>query len=87
MATLQVTATVTDNAGLQTVFSGMLIDVQNAPVINSVVVTPAAAPAGTLRTITINASDAEGGPLTYTCFVEGQAATPTGQPNVFTFVA
>lgn len=86
MAVLQVTGTVTDNAGLQTPFTGT-ITTQSAPVVQSVVVSPQSAPAGTTRTITINATDPDGGALTYTCFVEGQAATPTGQPNVFTFVA
>jgi hypothetical protein len=86
MATLNVTGTVTDGSGLSSPFTGT-ITVHTAPVIDSVVVTPQAAPVGTLRTITINAHDAEGGTLTYTCFVEGQAATPTAQPNVFTFTA
>ena len=86
MATLQVTGTVKDAQGLTTPFTGT-INTQSAPVVSSVVVTPDPAPVGTKRTITINAADAEGGPLTYTCFVEGQAATPTAQPNVFTFVA
>jgi hypothetical protein len=42
-----------------------------------------------LRTITINATDPNVPPLTltYTCSVAGTAATATGQPNVFTFVA
>lgn len=87
MATLQVTGTVTDNAGLVTPFTGTIITQNTAPVVDSVVVSPQSAPAGTLRTITINAHDAEGGPLTYTCFVEGVAATATAQPNVFTFTA
>jgi len=86
MATLQVTGTVTDAQGLTAPFTGT-IQTQSAPVVSSVTVSPQSAPVGTLRTITINASDAEGGPLTYACFVEGQAATPTAQPNVFTFMA
>lgn len=86
MATLQVTGTVRDSDGLVTPFTGTIIT-QSAPVVDSVSVSPQSAPVGTTRTITINAHDAEGGVLTYTCFVEGAAATPTGQPNVFTFVA
>lgn len=86
MATLQVTGTVTDAGGLRTPFTGTIVT-QSAPVITSVVVSPQSAPTGTLRTITINATDVDGGPLTYTCFVEGVAATATAQPNVFTFVA
>lgn len=86
MATLNVTGTVTDAGGLQTPFSGTIVT-QTAPVIDSVNIVPQSAPVGTSRTITINAHDAEGGTLTYTCFVEGVAATQTAQPNVFTFTA
>lgn len=87
MATLQVTGTVTDNVGLVTPFTGTIVTQNTAPVVDSVVVSPQSAPTGTARTITITAHDVEGGALTYTCFVEGVAATPTGQPNVFTFTA
>jgi hypothetical protein len=86
MATLNVTGTVTDATGMVTTYSGTLTT-QSAPIVDSVVITPQSAPVGTLRTITINAHDVDGGPLTYTCSVGGVAATATAQPNVFTFTA
>lgn len=87
MSTLQITGTVTDADGNQSSFTGQIV-VQNAPVVQSVVVTPLSAPAGTLRQIKINATDADGGPLTYTCFVDGQPATQdAADPSLFTFTA
>jgi hypothetical protein len=86
MATLNITGTVTNASGVATPFTGTITTVE-APVVSSVVVNPASAPAGTMRTITINASDPQGQALTYTCKVNGTNATATAQPNVFTFVA
>ena len=52
-------------------------------VITSVTVVPLSAPAGTLRTVTINAT----GAVSYTCNKpDGTPATATAQPNVFTMV-
>ena len=88
MANLTVTGTVTDSAGLSTPFTGNITTL-SGPVINGVVITPQSAPAGTLRTITINATDPNTPPLalTYTCLVAGTPATATSQPNVFTYMA
>ncbi len=56
------------------------------PVISNVTVVPDPALAGTLRTITITATDPAGLALTYALTVDGVAATAVaGQPNVFTF--
>lgn len=88
MTTYQITGTATNAAGLSMPFSGT-INTSPAvlpPVVNSVSVVPQTAPAGTLRTITINASDPQGQPLTYTCLVSGSPATPTAQANIFTVV-
>lgn len=85
MAVLHITGTVTDSAGLSTPFTGT-INTLEYPVVNSVVVTPDPVVAGQEVTITINATDPNGGELTYTCLVDGVAATPVaGQPNQFTF--
>lgn len=86
MSTLAITGTAVDTSGASTPFTGS-ITVIDPPAINSVVVSPASAVAGTLRTITINATDPQGQTLSYTCKVNGINATPTGQPNVFTYVA
>jgi hypothetical protein len=89
MSTLNVTGTATNSAGLSSPFSGVITvtDPVLPPVIDSVTVSPASAPTGTMRTITITAHDPGGLALTYTCLVNGAAATPTSQPNVFTVVA
>jgi len=88
MATFNVTGTVTDADGLSTPFTGSFTTA-SPPVVNSVTISPQSAPAGTLRTITISATDPNtpGGPLTYTCSVNGTPATATAQANVFTFTA
>jgi len=86
MSTLNVTGVVTNESGASSPFSGA-ITVIDPPVVNSVVVNPQSAPAGTLRTITVNATDPQEQALTYACKVNGVDATPTAQPNVFTFVA
>lgn len=88
MTTLNITGNATNEAGLVTPFTGTINIVDNAPpVIDSVVVNPQSAPAGTVRTITINAHDPQSQPLTYTCKVGGVDAKTTAQPNVFTYVA
>lgn len=87
MATVNITGTVVDSAGASVPFSG-IITIAAAPVVSSVSVVPLTAPAGTLRTITINAIDPNVPPLplTYTCLVGGVAATATSTPNVFTAI-
>jgi len=82
MATYNVTGTVS-NGAVAVPFTGTITAVA-PPVVNSVVVVPDPAAAGTLRTITINASDPQSLPLTYTLQVAGATATVTAQPNVFT---
>jgi len=59
-----ITITVTDANGLSATFTAFA-DVQVAPVISSVTVVPQSAPAGTPRTVTVNATGAA--PLSYTC--------------------
>jgi len=86
MSSLAVTGTVTNEAGLSVPFTG-IINTLDAPVVSSVSVSPDPAVAGTLRTITIAATDPQGQALTYTCKVNGVDATPTATPNVFTFTA
>lgn len=87
MSTVTITGTVVDSAGASAPFSGT-ITIAAAPVISSVSVVPVSAPSGTLRTITINATDPNVPPLslTYTCLVGGVAATATSSPNVFTAI-
>lgn len=84
MTTYNITGTVTNTSGGVANITGSFTTVASPPVINSVVVNPASAPAGTLRTITISATDPQGQALTYTCLVNGVAATTTTSPNVFT---
>jgi hypothetical protein len=69
-----------------TPYTGTIV-VLDPPVVSGVTVVPAAAPAGTLRTITVNATDPNGDPLTYTMLVNGTAATQTSTPGVFTITA
>ena len=84
MSNKTISGVVADSQGATTPFSGT-INITDSPVINSVVVSPDPAPVGTMRTITITATDPQGLALTYTCLVDGIAATPvTGQPNKFT---
>lgn len=87
MSSLAVTGTVTNESGLSSPFTG-IITVVDAPVIASLDVSPASAAPGTLRTITVNATDPQGQALTYTCKVNGVDATPVaGQPGKFTYTA
>jgi len=86
MSSMAVTGTVTNESGLSVPFTG-IINTIDAPVVSSVSVSPDPAVAGTLRTITIAASDPQGQNLTYTCNVNGVAATPTATPGVFTYTA
>lgn len=87
MSALNITGTVADAAGASSPFSGT-ITVITPPVVDSVVISPTSGVAGTLFTITINAHDPNvppSTPLAYTVKVNGAAATPTAQPNVFTW--
>lgn len=87
MSSLAVTGTVTNESGLSSPFTG-IITVVDPPVVSGVTIDPASAVAGTLRTITIAATDPQGQNLTYTCKVNGVDASPVaGQPGVFTFTA
>lgn len=80
--TLNITGNAVNSDGVATPFTGTIVVSAAPPVIQSVGVTPPnPQPAGTLRTITINAT----GAVSYTCLVNGVAATATAQPNVFTF--
>jgi len=91
MTNYQLTGTVKDGAATVGDFSGTLnmtiapppVDTTK-PVINSVVVTPASGAASSKRTIKVNATDAGGGLLTYTCWVGGQQATASETPGEFT---
>lgn len=87
MSTVTITGTVRDSAGATSPFSATAT-ISQSPIISSVSVVPLSAPQGTLRTITINATDPNTPPLplTYTCLVAGVAATATSVPNVFTAV-
>lgn len=88
MSTLTVTGEVKNESNLVATFTATInvIDAPKPPVVKSVTVAPDPAPAGTLRTITIVASDPQGQALTYTCKVGTQNATPVaGKPGVFTF--
>lgn len=87
MSVKTITGTVTDSGGASIKYTGT-ITVNDTPIVDLITVVPAAAPAGTLRTITIAAHDPNTPPqtLTYTCLVNGVAATPTALPNVFTMV-
>ncbi len=86
MSNLAINGTVTNASGISASFSGN-ITIVDPPVVVSVTVVPQSAPAGTLRTITIAATDPQGQALVYSCKVNGVDATATAQPNVFTIVA
>jgi hypothetical protein len=87
MSSLAVTGTTTNEAGLVAQFTG-IINVIDPPVVSGVSISPDPAVSGTLRTITIAATDPQGQALTYTCKVNGVDATPVeGQPGVFTYTA
>lgn len=85
MSIVTITGTVKDSIGATAPFTAT-VNIAAAPVITGVSVVPVSAPAGTLRTITVNATDPNvpALPLTYTCLVAGVAATATSVPNVFT---
>jgi hypothetical protein len=83
----QISGTVTNAGGASQPFTGT-IEIVESPVIDGLTIEPQSAPAGTLRTITINAHDPQGLPLTYECTVDGNPATLVErQPGVFTFTA
>lgn len=87
MTTYTFTGTATDSTGLSTSFNGNFTTtpVNQPPVISSVTVSPADAPPGTPRTITVVASDPESQTLTYTLTVNG-VAQPSNTTGVFTVV-
>lgn len=86
MGTFTFNATVTNTSGVATVYSGSGTIVDAPPVIDSVVVSPQSATAGTLRTFTITAHDPAGLALTYSLSAPGYTVTPGAQANVFTAV-
>jgi len=87
MSSLAITGTATNESGLSVPFTG-IINTIDAPVVASVSVSPDPAIAGTLRTITVAATDPQGQALTYTCKVNGVDAVPVaGQPGKFTYTA
>lgn len=91
MTTRRVRTSVTDSDGNVTTWEGAMVT-QHAPTISGAIV-PQSSQGEAPRTITLTASDVDGGALTYTCEVETAEnsnvyapATATGQPNVFTVV-
>lgn len=83
MAVKHITGTIRNTDGATVSFTGT-ITIAEDPVVALVTVDPDPAPPGTLRTITIKASDPNNLPLTYTCFVDGIPAVPvSGPPGVF----
>ena len=87
MATVTFSGTAVDDAGLSTPFSGTFTTTvpNQGPIINSVTAVPQSAPVGTSRTVTVSATDPEGGPLTYNLTVGG-VAQPSNTTGVFTVV-
>lgn len=81
-----ITGTITDSSGLSTPFTAKATIAASPPVIVSASVTPQSAPAGTTRTLTIVATDPQGGAITYNPVAAGITFTPTTTPGVFTFV-
>lgn len=87
MSSLAVTGTATNESGLSSPFTA-IINVIDAPLISGVTISPDPAVAGTLRMITVAATDPQGQNMTYTCKVNGVDATPVaGQPGKFTYTA
>jgi hypothetical protein len=82
--TLNITGEVSDEAGNVVAYSATAT-VNLPPEISSVVIDPEDAPANAVRTITVTASDPDNDLLEYTCLVDGQPATPTATPGVFTY--
>jgi hypothetical protein len=94
MSTIQITGTVSDNAGNSVPFTAAAnVSAQDVITIVSATVSPDPAPAGTMRTLTVVATSSLGLPLTATILVipNGPVFTPVGgQPAgtfVWTFVA
>lgn len=88
MSFVTLTVKITNGAGAVSAPASATVDVIDAPVIDSLVVSPQSAVAGTTRTLTINAHDTNTPPLALTYEVTGAAVTPVaGVPNQFTFVA
>jgi len=83
MTVWQGTGTATNQSG-QSATVNFSITVNDAPIIDSVVVNPQSANPGVQRTITITAHDPQGGALTYAVSIPGLVVQATGQPNVFT---
>lgn len=82
---LTITGTITDTAGASYSFS---TTATQDMVTGSAVVSPAIAPVGTTRTITVTGTSSAGLPLTYgTPVAAGVTFTPVaGQPGQWTFV-
>lgn len=87
MATFTFTGTAKDEQGASTPFNGTFTTtpVNQPPVISSVTVNPMDGAPGSSRTVTVVASDPEGGPLTYSITVNG--VTQTNTTGVFTVSA
>ena len=84
MALKTIAVKVTNALGLSTDGSHPLT-VADPPVISAINVTPDPAPANTLRTITVSASDPQNLALTYAVTVDGVAATQDAtDPTKFT---
>jgi hypothetical protein len=85
MTTLTITGTITDSTGVTFSFSG--VATQIAPITATIVITPAVAPVGTLRNLTVTPS---GGVPPYafgTPTAPGLTFTPVpNQPGQWTFV-
>jgi len=84
MATFTGTGTAVNEAGISTPFS-FTINTAEPVVINSVTVTPQMAAPGTLRTITVVATDPQGQTVTLNASLPGYTVTKTG-PSTFTVV-
>lgn len=86
MTTLQITGVVTNVSGLSQPFTGT-VDVIDPPVVSGVTFSPEAPKAGDLVTITVAATDPQNEALTFSCEVNGVAATASAAPGVFTWQA
>ena len=84
MSIKSITGTVTNSAGKSVEFGGQ-VNIKDDPVVTDVLVTPDPAPSGTMRIITVTATDPRNSILTFTCQVDGLEAKPVdGRPNQFT---
>jgi hypothetical protein len=87
MAVLRITVVAVDAFGGRSAPATVEVRINEAPVIDAVVVDPPVLTPGGEALVTITAYDPEGDALTYEVTADAGTIEPTAQPNVFRYRA